>query len=861
MSEKIMNNGVMVGMQDSTITIITGVEANDIRLMVPTKIDTEEWIKRKRNTFACVSCHSSKQKCVPSDLNDIFLKPCQRCSKSNKTCKFDLAKRTRKRKNFQDSSLESSPLSISHIEKRAHITPIQGNNVSIKNRDLSNQFIPESIPLPMQNIQQSFIQQPPTQQLPTQQHQLQQPIMHQTLIQHIIPQSLPFQQLSGSVLDSSVQSPRNTLPGIQQSLSDLWPTIKKAVSYDNVVELQNTPVQVLFSPKNVPSPTASLPNPQGHSKEKCNARYKKGSHSLTITFKKQLRSLLVNQKGKVGDLYEKFNLLSEKWNTTLLNSHFINKVSDPISLGIINHEEATFRLNLYRNEISHNCKLPFIKISTETTIDRLRSEKPIFFSAIMSIVSVLMSKGDTTLETNLQLDSFILHQIKNQLFRTNSKSIDLLEALLTLCLWYNIPEWSSKTHYHLFNYICCVLTRDLGPTFVNRSFGMFSDEEPDSIKKKYKTPLEIYENGPRLTLLTYVSALNISLFLRQNNHIRWSSLTEKACEVVIRNCGKNNDLYNEEDDRMLVTFVKLNHMLEKINLYLHEKYESDENLDDPEYSQRHTQNLILRYQIQLNEILLEIPQDRQRLLSFYYSVEAFLHQFVLRRYLINNENPGKLTEEVRKAFIRCYECCVTSLKEFLKLSPLFVASLPLFHMSRIIYTVGLLLLKARYSSVSIPIFHEFREMTDCSVKLVNQVSELLERTAQKYVYNNFIYKFQYVIALFVQTYANKVMEEANAYEKRYRNHDKELARLKNESVQRSSFSDTKIKVNVNPNTTDKISTRNISDLIKDVPTPTDIPTSPSVSSTNLNEYLTDIDSLVLGFNALNDEFWTDIFDN
>ena len=34
MSEKIMNNGVMVGMQDPTITIITGVEADDIRLMV-----------------------------------------------------------------------------------------------------------------------------------------------------------------------------------------------------------------------------------------------------------------------------------------------------------------------------------------------------------------------------------------------------------------------------------------------------------------------------------------------------------------------------------------------------------------------------------------------------------------------------------------------------------------------------------------------------------------------------------------------------------------------------------------------------------------------------------------------------------
>ena len=114
--------------QDNTdlqLTIIQGIPDNDPRILGPTKLESNMAGKSKRNTFACVRCHSLKQKCVPSDPNDIYRKPCIRCLKRKKKCTFDLAKRTRKRKartpKYNHETLEqTSPIdSISSVNSNS----------------------------------------------------------------------------------------------------------------------------------------------------------------------------------------------------------------------------------------------------------------------------------------------------------------------------------------------------------------------------------------------------------------------------------------------------------------------------------------------------------------------------------------------------------------------------------------------------------------------------------------------------------------------------------------------------------------------------------------------------------------------
>ncbi|EDO16091.1 hypothetical protein Kpol_1001p3 [Vanderwaltozyma polyspora DSM 70294] len=837
-SDRNMNNDD--NSRNYNITVITGVNSDDPRLSVPTRINSSEWEKRKRNTFACISCHASKQKCVPSDLDDIFLKPCQRCFRSKKICAFDLSKRTRKRKSRSIGPLKHSASS----------------------EEVSNQ-----VKISSQSMQHSITLQD-------------QSLMKQNLAN--IPYSNQNVALSCSGLEnqpsadqSSIKTTdKNILPGIQQSLYDLWPTINKnRLNNSNKLETPISNAPVLF-PSNGYEGNAgsSVPSYNEVSEDKSNKRKYRGSYIYNSSFRKQLRSLLEQQKGKIVELFEKFNRLSEKWNATVLNTYFTDTLTDPVSIGIISHREAELRLQLYRTEMTDRNKLPFVKSFSEISVDTLRTEKPIYFSAIMSSVSVMMAEKDTTYETNLKLDSFMLHIIKNQLFKSNVKSIELLEGLLTLCLWYNIPEWSSKTHYHIFNYICCCLTRDLGPTFVARTFEIFNEDDPFHNKDQYKTPLETYKNGPRLTLVNYISSLNISLFLRQSNQIRWSSLTEHACKSVLEEKEKNLMPKIEDDDRMLIVFARLNHLLEKIHLQLYEASDYHEEDDDPEFTDKHIRKLITKYELQLNSIKEEIPATRHRVLAFYYSVEAYFHQFILRKFLNESPNPTELTEEVRIAFIRCNKCCMATLQEFAKLEPQFIASLPLFHISRIIYTVGLLLLKVRFCSVTMPVFHEFLADTDPSVDVVNEISKLLERTAEKYVYNTFILKFQYVIALFVQTYGNKVIDSAKSSSRRQStNNEHEIINKENIreyplDIQNSDTlinnydnSQKEVVPTQNQNTSSNIFPSVKPEFENEVLLPTETSSSPSTSSINLNEYLADIDSLVLGFNALNDEFWTDVF--
>ncbi|KAF4004259.1 Weak acid resistance protein 1 [Saccharomyces cerevisiae] len=903
----------------ATQTIIEGCSKDDPRLSYPTKLETTEKGKTKRNSFACVCCHSLKQKCEPSDVNDIYRKPCRRCLKHKKLCKFDLSKRTRKRKprSRSPTSFESPMVNVSTKSKG----PTDSEESSLKDGT---------------SYLASFPSDPNAKQFP---------------------------------------NSRTVLPGLQQSLSDLWSTLSQPPSYgareaettstgeittnnhtksngsvptnpavlasnDEHTNISDAPV--IYSTYNSPVPISSAPtsiNSEALSKHrpkivgdeetqnvKVKRQKKSYSRHMTRSFRKQLQSLIISQKGKIRDISMKLDTWSKQWNDLVEKSMFLPTIADPVSVGIISHEEATLRLHLYKTEISYLSKLPFIKVEENVSVDELRKKKPILFSVIMSCVSIVLTPKQTTRGTIMKLDSFVLNLITNQIFKANNKSIEIIESLSTLCLWYNFFEWSSKTRYHIFNYICCCLTRDLGPTYVNRSFGMFSDEDP----KRFKSPLELYSNGASLTLLVYISALNISIFLRQSIQARWSHVTEKACEDLVKETKKSRHYDNDKllldsaDDPILVQFTKMNHVLENIHTHLHERDLNDDEFDDPIFTKKYLNKLMEKYHKQLQEIFTKLDRNRPRVIAFYYSVEAYLYQYKLAVFIgemshtINEK--VELPREIMDDFVKCYHCCKSALEEFSKLEPILITSLPLFHTSRIIYTVGMLLLKLRYSVVAIPSFHDLMPLTDDAIALVIGVNNLLEKTSELYPFNNSLYKFRYVIALFCQTYANKVIDVADRYnaereklkEKQVidevsNGHDgtKPINAYVTESQKMPTEEDPIIDNNTNQNITavpdemlpvysrvrDDTAAMNlninstsymnesphehresmtgttllpppfISNGVTNSADSTNIKPSPSSSVDNLNDYLTDINSLAWGVNSLNDEFWTDLFMN
>ncbi|CAL9732023.1 weak acid resistance protein 1 [Monosporozyma unispora] len=1023
---------------DILITVIEGIPSNDPRLLGPSKLEANVAGKNKRNTFACVGCHSLKQKCVPSDPDDIYRKPCARCMKQKKKCRFDLAKRTRKRKGRSsrpdseiidktspidnNSPTPSTSLAMSPVvqspgllsQKKSYIdmaTALNGNNIDSNvlagERNDNSTFFPNALPVPQNivnmesnnmNLWQPMSQdsmnnvKTPNNAIPNFIPGQANPLTEQDLLNNgkdysqsnnnttnktgnnfMTPMSNDMSKQSSTLLNNQMSTLNNNTN--ERSNSSGLELLQNAI-FSNPANMTTSPTGLNTSTSanrntqsNVSSPLnpaqmeqsiaiintnkRSRPNNDdpNNDTDRLSSIKKRPQYHMKHEFKKNLQSLLIVLKGKISEVSNKFNSWSTQWNKLVESSMFLPTISDPVSIGIISLDEAKLRLKLYTEVIAYQSRLPFVHIPKGASINDIRRDKPIFFSVVMSIVSIIMTEEQTTRDTVMRLDSFVINLITMQIFKLNNKSIEVIEALVTLCMWYNFLEWSNKTRYHLFNYIVCCLTKDLGPTSVNKSFGMFNDEDPYKHQPRSKTQLEAAENGPVLTMLVYISALNISIYLRQTVQARWNRLTQGAMEKIdyhvaeLRGMVQSGNSTDEnitslnlqiDENTMLITFAKLNHLLEKIHVHLHEMKDlrDDEVPSDHHLTEEYTQRLIDRYQRELDEVFKEIPKSRSRLLAFYYSVEAYLHQFTLGDFM-RKETIDKdtiLPSNVTRAFLRCYDCCTNSLNEFLKLSSTLIASLPLFHMSRIIYIVGMLMLKLRYSVVSIPTFHHLIDITDGTIDLVKQVSTRLEHASKTYPFNNGLYKFQYVVALFGQTYATKVTELAERMEKSQSQNNTNSATQFNSQLMYSVGKRSPSKTNLNQMSKSNLSLNtmnnttspdNNSDIMSCISgDPNIMPkldakghanyyvknenglkilgvgkepnndskkefsfqmnplgdannnksssnissghqsgirtSSPSIASDNLNEYLTDINSLALGYNALNDEFWTDL---
>lgn len=940
------------GINIDNSTIIMGLEKDDPRLHTSTKMEINSFKnngKLKRSTFACVRCHSLKQKCLPSDFDDIYRKPCQRCIKTKRLCKFDLSKRTRKRRSIKKQDTDHHITNSNNIQSLPNLQ----QHLFTTNKNSSS---------PINNTNNNID-------------------MHQNIT---TPNSITPSSNSPTSTDSSLQTAKlNSLPLI-------FPNTQHNSNVNTITNLNNNN----NNDNNLNNAKRNISNPLPSDNSSrvtqltnvTNTPKNNGTPHLNSSLKKQLHSLLEYQKNKVRDISIKLDSMCREGNRILESCFYSPEILDPISLNIITETEAQLRLNLYRTKLSFNGALCFIRLSEDDTLENLRKDNPVFLSVILWCASVIMKKNDSSLQTNMKLGSLVMHQLTLQIFRLNVKSIQLVESLLILGLWYNFPEWSNKTRYHIFNYINCCLIKDLGPQNFFRSFAMFNDDDLSNNTNAvtYETPLESHTNGARLTLLSYISSLNISIFLRQSIQYRWSSLTKSAVKALQAQNEKllkspSNSLYTIEENNFLILVSELNHILEKIYIYLHQMAKAAEDQDDPEFTQPHTQNLVANFKIQLINIKEKLPPRNYRTLAFYYSVEAYLHQYTLADYykkFISNV-PAKDLKPLPKffedAYIDCCNCCISSLEAFLNVSSQEIATLPIYHMSRVIYTVGMSLLKLKYLADTAPVFKHLRHYTVNMLDLVNKISMKLEEASNIYPFNNYLYRLQYVVALFSQVYANKLctalqqQDSSSSSSTQLKTPSKKLGKQQNifqnqtqSQIQHNLNSNIRNKkpimldqpenfhtasrslnfnINTNPlnpqtgggvelqhsksfsqlpldfnekfnmsiqnnnpsltnmdnvlglNTANGILNNNVNNISLSASSAdlssmanaagSFLPTSasdynvlspyvtnnispvmnpsPSTSADNLNEYMTDIDSLVTGFNALNDEFWTDIF--
>ncbi|KTB17871.1 Weak acid resistance protein 1 [Nakaseomyces glabratus] len=914
------------------LTVIVGVEPDDIRLSQPSQLEVNENGNMKRNTFACVKCHDLKQKCRPSDVGDIYRNPCVRCLRSRDPCIFDLAKRKRKRvrrsrhensvgnnkyqkrKNSRNSESQSSsdnyeeprvPLAIPNIQQ----TPISiiENPESIRNQNWpivdSNQYPKTSITLgqPQSSNDLNAIMRTPTTISVSQRYP-------QTDINSLLG-SYPTRN---NAYDESTVPLGSNIPLIPTTSNDVVRPSNNTLKTPNVGNVGS-----LFN-NHIDTANPTILSPlQNNTYDRQQYAYssnsnKGGSHfdsvkspknshinRLTHSFKKQLQSLVYHQKEKIETTSTLLGQWAKTWQDMIDRSDLLPVTGDPVSAGIITAEEAELRLERFSTDITFFAGLSFINTGNNTNVNIMRTEKPMLFSVVMSCSSILLAPHETNPVTTMRLDTFVLKQITSNIFKRRVDAVQLVQSLLILCLWYNFLEWPSRTKYHFFNYVCSIITKELNHRpHPGRVFDVFPEKEPQP-----EYPVYVY----RLILLVYITSLNVCIFLRQPLHTPYNECIDIAWKQAARDSKLQITEDHKEDAHVLVVFTSLCRVLENIHVKLHELEKNDE------FLLYDTSKMIQRYHTQLDELYTEIPLNRDRVVAFFYSIKAYLYQYTLEDFIKKNVNSLKkgdpVPDDITAAFKSCYNCCVQCLENFMKLDSKLIASLPLFHSSRMVYIVGLILLKLRFKVVTSAAFHHLLHDTDKAVALVRRVADALEKASKLFPYNYPLYKLQYVVALFCQTYAKRVIEasESSTVKAKSNPHTQfntQLLRNEYASVTKTPVTDTEntVSADVLPFPADSASTqgkltRNSTDD-SNTPINNDISSgivgyktekedlngtnnnpnngllnpqvkvnlesqtlnsSPSSSLNNFNDYLTDMNSLLWGVNTLNDEFWSDLF--
>ncbi|AET37387.1 War1p Ecym_1135 [Eremothecium cymbalariae DBVPG len=669
---------------------IIGIPADDPRYTNPVSQEIGSNGKPKRNTFACSSCHAVKQRCIPTDANDIYRKPCTRCLKFKKLCVFDLSKRTRRKR--RSNHVAAAAASAAKNGNMMHSVLILGRNSRLPDKG----------------------------HFPQSQH-----YVTKDIHRHQAPQSTNWD--NASPLEVFSERPSNQCidvarvsPGVSTLPAPFPPPslVHGSVDHDQ------------------------LTDPEGEDVEENDDDDDRGKALL----RQEFGMLSDCFKEKLGHVSERLSIEAKKWNLFVESAAAIPIPSDPVAIGILSAEDAMHRLELYEKYMLSEHQLSFIRIPKYDSIKQFRLQQPILFSTLLAVASVVMPHSPGLELINMKLDNLVLTHITHYCMRNGEKAVELLKSLILLCLWYNFPEWSNKSRYHHFNYLCYNLVRELSVAYMHKSLTIIGENHD---QHKVGTILEEDPDYPRLILLVYISSLSISIFLHQPIQLKWFPMVEKACNDILS--GEYvSELYSVEENQMLVTFAKLHLCLDRTYTMLSENSDGDFVTIDQE-------NLINVLVEELTVIKMQIPARFLNNMTYFYTVEAYVYESVVSSYFLKNTNPAaSLPENIGKAFTTAAQKSLSALKGLLDLDPNIVVSLPLLNISRVVYTMGMALLRLRYTSITVPSFEHLKSSTVEILPVLQRFAIFLDELNEKFPYNRAISKLQYVAALFIHTYSNKL---------------------------------------------------------------------------------------------------------
>jgi len=175
-----------------------------------------------------------------------------------------------------------------------------------------------------------------------------------------------------------------------------------------------------------------------------------------------------------------------------------NSELDIIDRGLISKELAQEFLDIYRNDLVHEC--PGVVVPSDWTVSKLRYQKPALFHAIMAAAS--HCKG---VALSNRLHEEMIHFYARSLFIRGEKSLQYIQALFVTVAYYTPPN--SPAHLQIYQYgnMAASMALELGLASKPRTHEQLPKRAIRSLQK-ISSPDELLENCRTILVLYTLTA-------------------------------------------------------------------------------------------------------------------------------------------------------------------------------------------------------------------------------------------------------------------------------------------------------------------------------------------------------------------
>ena len=205
--------------------------------------------------------------------------------------------------------------------------------------------------------------------------------------------------------------------------------------------------------------------------------------------------------------------------------------------------------------------MPAVVFAPGTPAEQIWKEKPILYACILSAASYGILHSDVTKE----LASEAVKVIAEAVVVSGAKSIELIQAMQVLALWYKPPEKSQATNFYQIIHMAAVMAIDVGlgkrfnPMKARRGFGGPEKEFAPGPHPHLPINSDTLE-ARRAWLGCYYLCASASMVLRRPNLVHWTKYMEECVQIL------ETSSEAEPSDKLFCQHIKIQHICEEVSV-------------------------------------------------------------------------------------------------------------------------------------------------------------------------------------------------------------------------------------------------------------------------------------------------------